>query len=173
MRVYRRVLNSINFIICLLVLATGTVFTAVIAINVFMRYVLGGSLLVAEELSRYLLIWFGFMGMALGVHEGAHAGFDLIKSRLPHRTQRVFAMLSILVIMTYAILMLWGSLQLFSIRLGQMASTMPISVAWPFLAVPASFGLIVLRLGYSIVCFITCKDEDLMSVASLVSFEGD
>lgn len=173
MPAYRRILDGLNFIICVVLVVVGTVLTAVVTVNVFLRYAFGRSLLFGDELSRYLLIWFGFMGMVLGVHEGAHAGFDLLKRRMPHRVQRALSMVTIVLVMAYAALMLRGALQLVPIRLAQQASTMRISIVWSFLAVPVSYGLIILRLAYSMICFIGGKDEGLKSVASLIGPKGD
>lgn len=173
MDVYRRFLNSVNLIVCLLLLVLGTTFLAVIIINVFLRYALGMSLPFGDELSRYLLIWFGFLGLMLGVHEGSHAGFDFVKTRVSRRAQEAFSILGLLVIMTYMVLILQGSLQLLPVRFSQTASTMPISTAWPFMAIPISFGLSILRLGYSLICLLTRRDEGLATVASLVGFGED
>ena len=48
-----------------------------------MRYLLNHSLSWAEELCRYMCIWMAFLGSGIGIRDGIHVGFDLLKNRLP------------------------------------------------------------------------------------------
>ncbi|HSW20623.1 MAG TPA: TRAP transporter small permease [Ramlibacter sp.] len=51
--------------------------------NVVLRYGLNKGIPVAEELSRWLLVWLVFLGSITGMRERAHIGFDSLVAWLP------------------------------------------------------------------------------------------
>ncbi len=55
-----------------LVLAAMAVVAIVVIVEVVLRYTLGQSLVVTEELSRYLMVWVAFLGSVLVIHERGH-----------------------------------------------------------------------------------------------------
>jgi TRAP-type C4-dicarboxylate transport system permease small subunit len=61
----------------MLVMAT-LVFTNVIA-----RYVLNFSIIWAEEVSQYLMIWTAYLGAGLAFREGRHVALEMFQDRLP------------------------------------------------------------------------------------------
>ena len=56
---------------------------AVVAVQVFFRYVLNHSLFWSEELARFLLIWLTFLGASVAYHRRAHPGIDTVTRLLP------------------------------------------------------------------------------------------
>lgn len=50
----------------------------IMALQVFMRYVLNASLSWPEELSRYLFIWFSFIGFSYVTKNDLHLKIDII-----------------------------------------------------------------------------------------------
>lgn len=59
--------------------------TAIVAAQVFMRYVMNSSLLWVEPVAILLMSWFIFLGSAVGVRENFHMGFDVLVHFLPER----------------------------------------------------------------------------------------
>jgi len=55
----------------------------IIIINVFMRYVLNSGIRWAEEISKLLMVWFTFIGMAVGIKQGLHISLHLLPKNLP------------------------------------------------------------------------------------------
>lgn len=72
----------------LVLLACMSVMIAVVASQVFMRYVLNSSIDWADEVSRLAFVWAIFLAIPLGIREGAHVGIDLLTSRLPRGLAR-------------------------------------------------------------------------------------
>ena len=75
-----------------LVAANGAVLIALMAgmallviANVFARYVFNNSFVWAEELSRYMMIWVGFLGSGFVLRVGAHIAAAPCPGRLPRR----------------------------------------------------------------------------------------
>ena len=59
----------------LLATAMG-VMAAVVVLQVLTRYVLKIPLFWTEELARYLMIWAGFLGAAIGISQGVHTSIQ-------------------------------------------------------------------------------------------------
>jgi TRAP-type C4-dicarboxylate transport system permease small subunit len=63
------------------------VIVVVMAVQVFFRYALNESLIWAEELCRYVLIWMAFLFAGVAFHRGDFVAMDMIGQALP-RTWR-------------------------------------------------------------------------------------
>lgn len=59
------------------------VIVVVMAVQVFFRYVLNDSLIWAEELSRYILIWISFLFVGVAFHRGEFIAIDILGRLLP------------------------------------------------------------------------------------------
>ncbi|MBU8908950.1 TRAP transporter small permease, partial [Desertibacillus haloalkaliphilus] len=63
----------------------SAVMVAVIALQVFMRYVMGSSLSWSEELARYCFIWLVYLGISYGVKKQRHIKVDVLLLALKDR----------------------------------------------------------------------------------------
>jgi TRAP-type C4-dicarboxylate transport system permease small subunit len=54
-----------------------------VAVEVFMRYVLHDAAMVADEFSAYMLVGLSYMGLAYTWRQGGHVRITLLVSRLP------------------------------------------------------------------------------------------
>lgn len=66
----------------------GVSMAVLVAVQVFCRYALNGSLFWSEELARYMLVWLTFFGATVAYHRNSHPGVDALVQRLPARLQR-------------------------------------------------------------------------------------
>lgn len=57
--------------------------------NVVLRYVFNSSIVVSEEVSRWLFVWITFLGAVIALRERAHLGTDALVSRLSVRGKRL------------------------------------------------------------------------------------
>lgn len=90
--------------------------TAVVAWQVFGRYVLNQSPSWTETSSVLLMGWFIFLGASVGIREGYHLSFDVLLHVLPPSGQRFLNMLSDLVVTAfgggmaiYGTMLAWGT----------------------------------------------------------------
>jgi len=117
--------------------------TIIIVINVFMRYVLDSGLQWAEELSKVLMVWFTFIGMAVGVKQGLHISIHILPKNLPARMDRILIFIKDMVTFGIALVFL-----VYGVKLVQFTSTsiMP-ATGWPssilYLILPLSSILIL------------------------------
>ena len=75
------------------VFGLGATMAAVVAVQVFFRYVLNQSLFWSEELARFQLVWLTFLGAAVAYRRGAHPGIDALHARLPPAWRRATTVL--------------------------------------------------------------------------------
>jgi TRAP-type transport system small permease protein len=59
------------------------VMTTLVFVNVITRYVFNFSIIWAEEVSQYLMIWIAYLGAGLALREGRHVALDMLHDRLP------------------------------------------------------------------------------------------
>lgn len=98
----------------LLVTANGAVLIALMAAmallviaNVLARYVFNHSFVWAEELSRYMMIWGGFLGSGLVLRIGAHLAVDVFQDLLPKRAAQAMRIAVVAVMAATLLAMLW------------------------------------------------------------------
>ena len=82
------------------------------------------------ELGGYLLVWMIFSGAALGVREWRHVRFDALIQSVPSAARRHLARLAELLVLGFAVFLLWTSVGLVERQLswGQMTATLPANI---------------------------------------------
>ena len=66
------------------------VFTVVILVSIFFRYVLNDSLVWSEQVCRYLYVWMVMLGMPVVYREKGNVAFDLLYNKFSPRVKRLF-----------------------------------------------------------------------------------
>ncbi|MBI2525080.1 MAG: TRAP transporter small permease [Candidatus Rokubacteria bacterium] len=123
--------------------ALFAVLIVVTNLAVVFRYLLNDPLMWSDEASRLLLIWVTFMGAAIGVRRGSHFAVALVVSALPDSLRRSLFTLSNLAMMAFgAVFLIVGVVVLRQMVVVQYV-TIGISMAWAYLAIPVSGGLMV------------------------------
>ena len=72
-----RLSRKINFWVEYLLFGLGFAMAALVAVQVFFRYVLNHSLFWSEELARYFLVWLTFLGASVAYYRKVHPGIDI------------------------------------------------------------------------------------------------
>ena len=124
------------------------VMTVVMASEVVMRYFIGHSIIWAEELVRYLFIWFIFLGSASCIPLKQHITVDLLVQVLPekvaHRIEFFTTLLWIALcgVMTY----LTANYTLTVFQRGELSTALHVPMWAIYLALPTGFLLMTIRL---------------------------
>ena len=127
------------------VAAVGLVaMTAMIAAQVFWRYVLNDSLVWTEPASVMVMGWFIFLGAAVGIREGYHLSFDVVLHVLPDAAVRVLHTVSDLAVGGFGAAMAWYGTQLAAKTAGNALPSLGISGAFDFAPLVAGGVLVVL-----------------------------
>jgi TRAP-type C4-dicarboxylate transport system permease small subunit len=101
--------------------------TLAVSWQVFGRYVLNSTPTWTEALSIQLMGWFILLGAAVGVREGYHLGFDILRIALPGLPAKLMALVSHLVVLAFGLAMVWYS---WDLVVGTWTATIPI-LGWP------------------------------------------
>ncbi len=70
------------------VVTMGAVMVGLVVANVFCRYVLNFSVIWAEEVSQYLMVWITFLGAGLALRQGRHVAVEMLQDRLAAQPRR-------------------------------------------------------------------------------------
>lgn len=138
------VLSRLNTVI-LYVAGTGlVVMTAIVAWQVFCRYVLNDSPSWTETGAVLLMSWFIFLGAAVGVRENNHMGFDVLLYALPPAAKKWLRMISDVVIFAFGLGMIWYGGNLVTLTWNTTMPALGISGAWDYVPLVGGGLLIVL-----------------------------
>jgi TRAP-type C4-dicarboxylate transport system permease small subunit len=129
-----------------IVMTLMVIMCVVVLFGVFFRYVVGDALTWTEEVSRYLMIWLGFIGAGLALREGGHVAVDALINRLPAKARRsVIFLVRLLCIAFLASVIGSGALLILKIS-GQITPVLGISMGWPYVAVPIGCLLVTIEM---------------------------
>ncbi|MFB3818100.1 MAG: TRAP transporter small permease [Candidatus Methylomirabilales bacterium] len=116
-------------------------------INVVCRYALNFSIIWAEEISQYLMIWIAFLGAGLALREGRHVALEMLQDRLPARVSRglrtAIAALILVFLGTVTVL----GFQFAAFVWSQETPVLNISLGIPSLAIPVGTLLFAVHLA--------------------------
>lgn len=130
----------LSLIFAVMVLVT---FSQVVA-----RYVFNSGALWALELTTYAFAWLVLLGVSFGVKRSAHLGVDAFVKLFPDRARRIFALITVLAGLTYAVLIGIGALDYVGklFRIGIHSIDLPIPRWIPYSGLLVGMALLVLRL---------------------------
>ena len=127
--------------------ATLSLALGAMSAQVFYRYFLGDSIIWAEELARYALLWSAMIGAAVAYRQGAHVAVGALWNLLPGAVvQHVWRLIHLIVI-AFAAVMVWQGwfLSLRNFARHQLSPALQIEIAWMYLAIP--FGGLLIALA--------------------------
>jgi len=79
-----------------------SIFTVVILVSIFFRYVLNDSLVWSEQVCRYLYVWMVMLGMPVVYRAKGNVAFDLFYNRFSPRVKRLFHVITDLLIACFS-----------------------------------------------------------------------
>jgi TRAP-type transport system small permease protein len=126
--------------------------------NVFMRYVFNNSIVWAEELSRYMMVWVGFVGAGLVLRLGAHIAVDVFQDLLPRRVAQATRVLVWFTLAGVFATMAWLGLRYVSFAWGQETPVLNWNFGLVYVAVPLGALLMLLNLVFIAVPFVRSRE---------------
>ena len=118
------------------IIAMMATMVALVFANVVSRYIFNYSIIWAEELAQYLMVWITFLGAGLAMREGRHVAVEMLQNALPRplaRTARVIVIGAVLAFL--ATLVVLGSMFV-NFAWDQETPVMNVPMGIPYLAVP-------------------------------------
>ena len=120
------------------------VITGVVIAETVMRGAFGVSLIVTDELSRYLMVWTALLAAALLVYEDGHIRISLLPDALGPLAGRIVYALSQLVVIAFLVAVIVASVMIMPSITKQNTVTLHLSMAWFYAALPVSSALMAL-----------------------------
>jgi TRAP-type C4-dicarboxylate transport system permease small subunit len=121
--------------------------SCIIFANVVLRYLSNDSLVWAEEVGRYLMIWVTFLGAGLVLRFGGHVAIEDLQNRMPAPLGRLLRALLVALLMLFFAAMAWWGLEYMDFMQYQTTPVLGLSYWWVYLASPIGFGLLMLHLA--------------------------
>lgn len=123
------------------VMAAMGVVSVVVIVEVILRYTVGETLVVTEELSRYLMVWIAFLGSVLLMRERGHIVAEGLGGRFGPLGRRVIGVVADLLSLVFLLTLTVAGLQTLPGQLDQYLTTINIPIFWFYLAIPVGSGL--------------------------------
>ncbi len=137
----------------------------IMGVQVFYRYVLNDSLIWAEEMCRYFLVWITFLFLGLAYQKGEMISLSILLCRVPRNAQIVLTVFAHLVSIAFLAAIIWygyefaegNSLQTlpaFDFVWSSIAGarkTLGISSFWLYGAIPVGAALLALHMAVMLV----------------------
>lgn len=120
------------------------IMTAIIFMQVILRYIFLSPLSWPEESARYLLIWISCLGSAYAVRKGMHISVVFIKNKLPQSTQAAVAIGVHLLVISFFV---FGMVEGFKLSFSQwieLTAALRLPMTYPTLAIPIGFGIMIM-----------------------------
>ena len=118
------------------------IMTAIIAMQVFARYVLNDSPAWAEQAALLLMIWYVFIAAAAGVREGFHIRIAVFADSLPQKLRHIVIILSQAIVVVFGIAMAYYGLELTQATWDHVIPTLGISRGYAYAPIALSGVLI-------------------------------
>ena len=127
-------------------------------VNVVCRYVFNFSLIWVEELTRYMMVWLGFLGSGLVLRFGAHVAVDFFQDLLPPGAARALrAVIVLSLVLTFAA-MAWLGVRYVAFAWEQETAVLNWSTGAIYLAVPIGAALMLAHLAFVARKFVAARE---------------
>lgn len=141
-RVERLVVTANRAIIFIMMAVMATL----VFVNVITRYLFNFSIIWAEEVSQYLMIWIAYLGAGLALREGRHVALEMLHDRLPAPASRRVRMVVGGVVLAFLGMVTVLGFQFAIFVWGQETPVLNISLGIPSLAIPIGALLFAVHL---------------------------
>jgi TRAP-type transport system small permease protein len=127
--------------VALIVLLSGM--ALVVFTNVVMRYATGGSLVWAEEVARYAMVWLTFLASGPVLRTGGHIAIENLQDVLPKVLAQQIRAAIALALFGLGLAMVWMGVSYMKLAQYQMTAGTQISFAWIYAAIPVGGMLLM------------------------------
>jgi len=116
-----------------------------VTLGVFCRYILNSSLSWTEELARYFMVWFAFVGMALAFKDESHVSVTFIVSKFSLYFRHIIKLIVYALILFFLITLFVQSINLLKIINIQNSPSMQLPMVYPYFSVTVGALLMMIE----------------------------
>lgn len=118
--------------------------TALVLVNVFMRYFLNAPLIWSEEVATTCFVWSIFMGGAVTFRNRAHLGVDIVVKWLPDRISKAVQLLNSIIVILILAILTYTSYSYMVNSMSKKSNVLQFSYLWYTIPVVIGFGMSLL-----------------------------
>ena len=120
--------------------------SAIVFANVTLRYTTNFSIVWAEEVARYLMVWMTFLGAGLALRTGGLVAITNLHDAMPDRPQRALRAIFVAGLLVFFAVMIWVGYS-YALRMRfQMTPATRIPFSAIYAAMPIGFALMTIHL---------------------------
>ena len=138
MKQLRKILNRVLYLLA------GTSFLAMVILTcwqVITRYILQNPSSWSEEMVSYLFAWMALLGSSIVVGERGHMNIPIVVERMGKTAGKFLAIFAEIVACAFsAVILVYGGLQITSLAMGQMTSSLGVPIGIFYIVLPLSGG---------------------------------
>lgn len=120
--------------------------SVIVFTNVTSRYLTSFSIVWADEVARYLMIWLTFLGSGMALRFGGHVAITNLMDAIPTRAQQVLRAGIALLLLAFFMLMIWIGWSLAARVQFQLTPATRIPFSYVYAAIPVGFALMAIHL---------------------------
>ncbi len=139
------------------------VMVAICFLQVVARFILSVSLSWSEALLCVCLIWVTCLAASVAFKRKSHLGVDFLTGLFPPKAKRAVVLLTYLICIAFHVVIIYTTVKLMGrqINTGQIIVSLKVPIALATAAIPAGFGLSVIRIVQVIINdYVLRKDAD-------------
>lgn len=123
-----------------------TAMAVIVFANVALRYLTTDSIIWAEEVARYLMIWMTFVGAGLALRAGGHVAISNLQEALPGLAQKILRAGILVMLLAFFGAMIWFGLDYMNRTRFQLTPATRIPFRYVYAAMPVGFALLIVHL---------------------------
>lgn len=145
LRSVNRAIHGLNWLVGWFIAFLLALMTALIAWQVFARYVMGSPLSFSEEIARFSMIWMTMLGAGYAFRYGTLISVDLVTELASKSVERVFSIAIAFIAILFAYVLLTEGWSLAERVSRQTAPSTRVSMLWLYAAMPIGAALICIN----------------------------
>ncbi len=140
---FLRIVNKTLEIATIIILS---VITVLVTVEVVLRYGFGESLYIAEEFTRYALVWMVFLACSLAVADKSHIRVEVFVNLFHGKNRAWVNLVAHLLFIVFLVFLIVEGMVALPFQFEQIIPTLNVSMFWFYLALPVGGALMVLNL---------------------------
>lgn len=126
------------------VIAGSAVIVGMVVVEVILRKGFGSSLIVTEELARYMLVWTVFLASAIAIRDKSHIRINALVKHLSPRYQIALALVAHVMSLIFLVLLMIESFRILPSQFRQTCICFDVPIVCFYLAIPVGCILMML-----------------------------
>jgi len=141
LKICRTLSDHLNFIIGRVCIVFFLILFFTLIAQIFFRYAIRNPLQETEELSRFVMIWMGLLGISVAFKNKSHLGVNMFCNLLPEMIQKLLLLIVRLIMLFFLTFVIVKGFEVSFLVKPQIAPATKISMFWPMLSLPV-FGIV-------------------------------